>query len=87
MSLGGGDRANLPRCPQPLRCLGLFHDPLLIATAILPMTYQKTAEYQRMIHLALDPYKAARAITAAQFRPEEKADNAIERDNPEPTAD
>jgi hypothetical protein len=57
--------------------LGFFHVP---SAADLMNTFQQTAVYQRMTRISRYPFETARAISAEQFRPTEKASDVIERD-------
>ena len=47
------------------------------------MTFQKTAAFQRIVHLAEHPFDTARVISSAQFRPTEKEQNVEQRDTTE----
>jgi hypothetical protein len=49
-------------------------------------TYLLAATFQRMVHIAVNPYEVARQISASQFRPKEKPD-VIEREHPEHSND
>jgi hypothetical protein len=49
------------------------------------MSFQKAAQFLRMVHLSQRPYETAREISANQFRPTtEETDGTFKR---EPTAD